>query len=226
MKKITEQELINRASRLKEKIIETHQQTEGVWDDIKSGASKVGNAISGAVGGAVQGAQKGYQQGGTAAAPAATAKATVPANVQTLAKANGIADPNKIQPGQKIKMPDGSEYVVKAGDTLGKIAAMPPSTKPAAAPAGSPAAATSVDAAKPAGAAAPATTTTPPATNTAAAPATTTTPAAAPATPASAPSPYALTPKTGGIGLKAPTAESISYSEDQALARIVQLARG
>jgi len=53
-------------------------------------------------------------------------------------------------------------------------------------------------------------------------------PAPAPASiaPASAaPSPYALTPKAGGIGLKAPTAESVSYGEDQALARIIQLAR-
>ena len=65
---------------------------------------------------------------------------------------------------------------------------------------------------------------TPPA-NTAAAPAGTTTPEPA-AAPAAAPSPYALTPKSGSVGLKVPTAESVSYAEDQALARIIQLARG
>lgn len=32
------------------------------------------------------------------------------------------ANPNLIKPGQQLKMPDGSTYVVKPGDTLGKIA--------------------------------------------------------------------------------------------------------
>jgi hypothetical protein len=42
--------------------------------------------------------------------------------VQELAKASGVKDVNKIQTGQKIKLPDGSDYVVKQGDTLSKIA--------------------------------------------------------------------------------------------------------
>ena len=39
-----------------------------------------------------------------------------------LAKMNKIADANKINIGQKIKMPDGSTYSVKSGDTLSGIA--------------------------------------------------------------------------------------------------------
>lgn len=44
---------------------------------------------------------------------------------QALASANGIADPNKIYPGQKIKISGGSGatyYTVKSGDTLSGIA--------------------------------------------------------------------------------------------------------
>lgn len=49
--------------------------------------------------------------------------------VSALASLNGISDPNKIYPGQKIKLngkaaaPAHTYYVVKAGDTLTKIAA-------------------------------------------------------------------------------------------------------
>jgi LysM repeat protein/5'(3')-deoxyribonucleotidase len=39
-----------------------------------------------------------------------------------LAKMNKIADVNKISIGQKLKMPDGSTYSVKSGDTLSGIA--------------------------------------------------------------------------------------------------------
>lgn len=47
---------------------------------------------------------------------------------QTLARINGISNPNLIQPGQQIKLPGGSTnqpttYTVKSGDTLGAIAA-------------------------------------------------------------------------------------------------------
>jgi LysM repeat protein len=42
--------------------------------------------------------------------------------VQELAKASGVKDVNKIQTGQKIKLPDGTDYTVKQGDTLSKIA--------------------------------------------------------------------------------------------------------
>jgi len=39
-----------------------------------------------------------------------------------LAKMNKITDVNKIGIGQKIKLPDGSKYIVQKGDTLSKIA--------------------------------------------------------------------------------------------------------
>jgi LysM repeat protein len=47
---------------------------------------------------------------------------------QTLARINGISNPDLIQPGQQIRLPGGSTnqpttYTVKSGDTLGAIAA-------------------------------------------------------------------------------------------------------
>lgn len=42
-------------------------------------------------------------------------------SIDDLAKANNIADANKIQVGQKIKMPDGSEITAQPGDTLSGI---------------------------------------------------------------------------------------------------------
>jgi LysM repeat protein len=48
---------------------------------------------------------------------------SVSAAVQSLATANNIKDPNKINVGQKIKLPDGSEYTVVQGDTLSAIQA-------------------------------------------------------------------------------------------------------
>jgi LysM repeat protein len=47
---------------------------------------------------------------------------------QTLARINGISNPNLIQPGQQIRLPGGltnqpTTYTVKSGDTLGAIAA-------------------------------------------------------------------------------------------------------
>lgn len=41
---------------------------------------------------------------------------------KTLAKLSGIKDPNKIFPGQKVKLPGGKSYTVKKGDTLSGIA--------------------------------------------------------------------------------------------------------
>jgi hypothetical protein len=58
----------------------------------------------------------------TTSAPAAKAPA-VSQSVADIAKASGIADPNKIQVGQKVTLPDGSEYTVAKGDTLSAIAA-------------------------------------------------------------------------------------------------------
>lgn len=52
------------------------------------------------------------------AAPAGSGRVTY----QSLAKASGIADPNKIKPGQEIKLPGGGSYKVKSGDTLSGIA--------------------------------------------------------------------------------------------------------
>jgi len=48
-------------------------------------------------------------------------KQRVNQELDDLAKNNGITDPNKIQAGQKIKLPDGSEYTIQSGDTLGGI---------------------------------------------------------------------------------------------------------
>jgi LysM repeat protein len=44
---------------------------------------------------------------------------------QTLARINGISNPDKINPGQQIRLPAGTStsYTVQAGDTLSKIAA-------------------------------------------------------------------------------------------------------
>ena len=63
------------------------------------------------------------------AKPAAQATPAAPAKtggiskaVSDLAAANNITNPNMIKVGQQLKMPDGSTYVVKPGDTLSKIA--------------------------------------------------------------------------------------------------------
>jgi hypothetical protein len=42
--------------------------------------------------------------------------------VSDIAQQSGISDPNKIQVGQKIKLPSGQEYTVAKGDTLSGIA--------------------------------------------------------------------------------------------------------
>jgi LysM repeat protein len=65
-------------------------------------------------------------------APAVTANPTTTpakapykgsAGAQEIQKLNpAIKDVNKIQPGQALKMPDGSTYTVKPGDTLDRIA--------------------------------------------------------------------------------------------------------
>jgi len=43
--------------------------------------------------------------------------------IYNLNKAAIGSDPNRIRPGMKLKMPDGSTYTVQSGDTLSKIAA-------------------------------------------------------------------------------------------------------
>lgn len=46
-----------------------------------------------------------------------------PSSIKDIAQANNIANPNRIMPGQTIKIPGRADYVVQPGDTLGKIAA-------------------------------------------------------------------------------------------------------
>jgi len=71
-----------------------------------------------------------------AAAPAASGGAATPkqnagtaagykgsAGAQAIAKASGVADVNKIKPGQQLTLPNGTKYTVKPGDTMDKIAA-------------------------------------------------------------------------------------------------------
>ena len=66
------------------------------------------------------------KQNAPAAAPAksATASKTTAAEPlwQTLARANGIANPNLIYPGQEIELPNGRSTIVDKGDTLSSIA--------------------------------------------------------------------------------------------------------
>jgi LysM repeat protein len=65
------------------------------------------------------------------AAPAAAAPATglkdlpveKPSSWKDIAQANNISNPNRIMPGQVLKIPGQADYVVQPGDTLSKIAA-------------------------------------------------------------------------------------------------------
>lgn len=122
------------------------------------------------------------------AAPAAPAAPKAPAptfskGVTDIAAANKIADPNKINVGQTIKLPSGQNYTVAKGDTLSGIASgqykgpttssasatkpyVPSTTPPAAKPLGpTPAATTPTTPTTPAPTAAPKPTTPAPAAN-------------------------------------------------------------
>ena len=46
-----------------------------------------------------------------------------PSSWKDIAQANNIANPDRIMPGQVLKIPGRADYVVQPGDTLGKIAA-------------------------------------------------------------------------------------------------------
>jgi len=67
----------------------------------------------------------------TATKPAAAAPATSlkdlpvekPGSWKDIAQANNISNPNRIMPGQTLKIPGQADYVVQPGDTLAKIAA-------------------------------------------------------------------------------------------------------
>jgi LysM repeat protein len=154
----------------------------------------------------------------TATTPATTTPATNQAakvpykgspGAQAIQKLNpSITDVNKIMPGQKIKLPNGTEYTIQKGDTLDGIAAKNGQSTTAQPKAGN-SAKVPADAGKPAekevppgffdrllGKVKP-----PPA------PATT------------------VTPATQGVQAPVVKKESVSYSEDPALARIIQLAR-
>ena len=65
-----------------------------------------------------------YKSSGQAAQPSAPKAAYKGSTgAQEIQKLNpAVKDVNKISVGQKLKMPDGSEYTVKPGDTLDKIA--------------------------------------------------------------------------------------------------------
>lgn len=74
---------------------------------------------------------------------AAPGQSGISPSVQSLAQQNKLADPNKIVPGQKLTMPDGSTYTVKRGDTLYGIERQfrnrpPTDAVPTPAPAGPP----------------------------------------------------------------------------------------
>jgi LysM repeat protein len=61
-----------------------------------------------------------------AATPAATLRdlpQEKPGSVKDIARANNIANPDRIMPGQTLKIPGRADYVVQPGDTLSKIAA-------------------------------------------------------------------------------------------------------
>ena len=62
----------------------------------------------------------------TAVPPAASLKdlpAEKPSSWKDIAQANGIDNPNRIMPGQTLKIPGRADYVVQPGDTLADIAA-------------------------------------------------------------------------------------------------------
>jgi LysM repeat protein len=61
-----------------------------------------------------------------AATPAATLRdipVEKPGSVKDIARGNNIANPDRIMPGQVLKIPGRADYVVQPGDTLSKIAA-------------------------------------------------------------------------------------------------------
>jgi LysM repeat protein len=61
-----------------------------------------------------------------AATPAATLRdlpQEKPGSVKDIARANNISNPDRIMPGQVLKIPGRADYVVQPGDTLSKIAA-------------------------------------------------------------------------------------------------------
>lgn len=109
-----------------------------------------------------QGTQNSTAPAAPAAAPAAEAPAAAPAaaskqnagtkagykgsaGAQAIAKASGIADVNKIKPGQVLKIPGQPDYTVKKGDTLDAIARKSSAAAPAAKPNQAAAADPSVD---------------------------------------------------------------------------------
>jgi LysM repeat protein len=70
----------------------------------------------------------------TAAVPAANKTSHNWKEIYDLNKQVIGKNPNKIYPGQQLKMPNGSTYIVKPGDSLWKISKMQQPTPPAAPP--------------------------------------------------------------------------------------------
>jgi LysM repeat protein len=196
-------------------------------------------------------AQKAIDTASASPAPAPTATtptATTPTatkaaykgspGAQAIQKLNpSVVDVNKIVPGQTLKMPNGKDYVVQKGDTLDGIAAKQGSATP---PAATPPTATPPTATKPA--------TPPVATKPATPPAQPTKPPIpyekVPSpdlqnivkqslnNPANATNPVVMDPKDPKFDFKKasaaatnPVKETTGYSDEQVLARIVDLAR-
>jgi len=92
------------------------------WSEIKNGLSKSAGVAS-----SPASAEK-------VSASAPKSNAEIAQSVTSIAKDSGIPDPNSLKIGQKIKLPDGTEYTVAQGDTLwgisqGKFKGNKPATK-------------------------------------------------------------------------------------------------
>ena len=154
MKRITENELKARVNKLREYMAITEAEQSSVATGNTPPPPTVGKpknptlpaSVPGSINNIAQGVttpnapMQGYTKT-TPAAPAAPAApkppaaSSLPKSVTDLAAANGIKNPNMIQPGQQIKLPDGSTYTVAPGDNLSNISAGKFKGTPPAAPA-------------------------------------------------------------------------------------------
>jgi LysM repeat protein len=154
MKRITENELKARVNKLREYMAITEAEQSSVATGNTPPPPTVGKpknptlpaSVPGSINNIAQGVttpnapMQGYTKT-TPAAPAAPAAqkppaaSSLPKSVADLAAANGIKNPNMIQPGQQIKLPNGSTYTVAPGDNLSNISAGKFKGTPPAAPA-------------------------------------------------------------------------------------------
>lgn len=153
MKRITENELKARVNKLREYMAITEAEQSPVATGNTPPPPTVGNPKNPTLPASVPGSINNIAQGVTtpnapmqglkipSAAPAAPAApkppaaSSLPKSVTDLAAANGIKNPNMIQPGQQIKLPNGSTYTVAPGDNLSNISAGKFKGTPPAAPA-------------------------------------------------------------------------------------------